>query len=162
MAEEQQAVAIPRGTVVRATVDGRVRTGLKAERVGVDFVHHYLAPLDRLDPRDDCFLLYVDPEQPMAILGHPGSLDPETLELGAACAGRGHAGDMVRNPRGLWLKLCDHIKDQVSYAFVNVATGDVQRRQERDATAIHDQWQSPDLGCPTWGDRLLPVGGAAP
>ena len=136
MTGTQEAVAVSRGTLVRTTLDGVERRGIKVERDGNHFVHHYLAPLDHGEPADGMTLLYLDPEHPVVVL------DDARLDLGPAAdpADGVAVGAVLVNNRGTFLKLLDPIKGQMSVAFVDLDKGQAVRRQEKAITAVHRDW----------------------
>ncbi len=130
--DEQPAYRIAPGSFVRAEIDGHEAVCLKVERLGRDFVNHYLVPLDPLPgPREALMLRYVDPAEPLAPCDEPLDLLVEPMADAPAAV-----GTVLRNARGLFLKVHDTPNTGRSFAYVELATGMVAGRQERGVAGV--------------------------
>lgn len=128
--QEVDAYRMPAGRLVVADCDGVATICLKAERRGRDFLNHYLVPLDPLPAgRRGLRLRYIDPETP---------LRPCENRLACAPAAEGEAevGDVVVNPLGRFLKVFDTERTERHFAYVEVDTGEIRMRQERNVTGV--------------------------
>lgn len=132
ISDQQPAHRIQPGSFVRADIDGREVICLKVERLGRDFVNHYIVPMDPLPyPREDLALHYIDPAEPL-----PLCEEPLELRLEAAEAERAEVGAVVLNPRGHYLKVRDTASTGRTFAYVELASGMVLGRQERSMTGV--------------------------
>jgi len=122
------AVQMAAGRLVVADIDGVPTVCLKAERQGRDFLNHYLVPLDPLPAgRGLLRLRYVDPETP--VIPCAGRLVCDEPTAMAA-----EIGDVVVNGRGRFLKVFDTARTERHFAYVEMASGEVRMRQERNVT----------------------------
>ena len=123
--------------VIRTTADGQT-VCLKLDRIGKEYVHHYLIPLSPR-PNVGLELIYIDPEDMLfdcfAILDitygdkQPGQTIPD-------------AGHAFENEKGFFIKVLDDPKTQKMFGFVDPTTGLVCIRQERKIKAIHPDWDA--------------------
>ncbi|SDG36484.1 hypothetical protein [Roseospirillum parvum] len=122
---KRKAANLPPGSLVEALLDGRWRPCLLARRQGKDFQTLHLAPLD---PPGE--LLPVDPETKLNPL--PGQLHLEpTPATGQEPGPPIPTGGAFSAPDGQWLKTEEDYKGQRSLACVNLATGTIARRRDR-------------------------------
>ena len=135
----RQAYEIGCGAVViRVTEDGPV-VCMKLDRIGKEYVHHYLIVLDP-KPEADLELLYIDPEERLfdcyaTLEFEPGeAVDPATTEP--------QPGHAFENKDGHFIKVLDDPKTQKLYGFVDPATGLVRIRQERKLKGVHPNWSA--------------------
>ncbi|CAA7623639.1 hypothetical protein [Magnetospirillum sp. SS-4] len=119
---------VPPGSLVTATVDGRAVLCLKVERPGRDYINHYLVALTA--GRRDLALIYIDPDTPLAVA------EGAAIDLGEASGGYPDIGDAFATPSGTFLKLRDEPKAQKTFAYVDLATGLVRPRMERQAGGL--------------------------
>lgn len=130
---ERQAHEIPGGRLVVATLDGADVVCLKAERQGRDYLNHYLVPLDPMPQgRDGLTLVYIDPTEPVRDRADRFSLSLAAAEGAAEAA----VGDVLSNAAGRFLKVFDEAAAQRVYAYVDVITGEIRRRQERTVAEV--------------------------
>ncbi len=134
---KKKAYQIPSGTTVLHVMDGGVIIGLKAEREGKEYIHHYVVPLDP-HPADDMRLVYVDPEDELIECGGPAVF---ALADGAKPDGRAEVGHIFRNGQGTFLKVIEDPKSQKMFAFVDIRTGEIRRRQERGVNEVFMDWR---------------------
>ena len=119
--------------VIRSTQDGHT-VCLKLDRIGKEYIHHYVI---ELDPRsdDDMKLVYVDPDD--NLFDCFATLD---LELGEPTEGAPEVGHAFENKDGHFIKVMDDPKSQKMFGFVEPATGLVRLRQERKLKCVHKDW----------------------
>lgn len=118
---------IPPASLVTATLEGGETLCLKVERAARDYINHYLIPL--AVERRRLALVYVDPDTPLSpAMG--------TLELGESSGGYPDIGDAFVTPAGTFLKLLDEPKAQKVFAYVDLATGQIRPRMERQAAGL--------------------------
>ena len=125
----------PGQTILRNGENG-VEVCVKGERVGKEFVRHYLAPLVP-KPGDDAALYYLDPEDEVAVCS--GQL---RISLGDARDVPVASGCAFVNGRGTYLRLDEHARfhGHKALSYLDMATGDVRSRQEKGITAVHPDW----------------------
>ncbi len=140
MSESEQspcmAFEIPRGHAVRLP-DGENRDTLyfKAERQGTDYIHHYLIQIDPMKT-EGLALIYVDPEELLIDTGGAPSFEYSGGEEGLS-PGIGH---IFENVKGTYLKVIEDPKSQKMFAFIDVTSGEVKRRQERNVKTVYPAW----------------------
>lgn len=107
---------------------------LNAVRQGKGFLNHYLVPLSApLGAQDDLPLIYVDYN-----LSLVDASDRWTLDLVPAEDDTPRTGRVLENRNGRFLKTVEPYKDAFSLAYVDIASGQVRRRQDRGVTAVLD------------------------
>lgn len=121
--------------VIRTTQDGHA-VCLKLDRIGKDYIHHYVVVLDP-HPTSALELLYVDPEE--KLFDCFATLD---LELGPAQDIAPEVGHVFENQAGHFIKALDDPKSQKMFGFVETATGLVRLRQERKIARVHPDWKA--------------------
>lgn len=121
--------------VIRATEDGHA-VCLKLDRIGKEYIHHYVVVLDP-KPAGQMELIYVDPEE--KLFDCFATLD---LEMGAACDAAPEVGHAFENKDGHFIKVLDDPKSQKMFGFVEPATGLVRLRQERKLKSVHPDWKA--------------------
>ncbi|TAN50700.1 MAG: hypothetical protein EPN26_09805 [Rhodospirillales bacterium] len=111
------------------------RLWLKAQRPAKDYINHYLVP-SRAEP--GMALLYIDPETEL----EPVAAKPSFSGLSPRPQGEEtQFGDLVDTASGRFIKALDIKKDgQRHSAYVDILTGEVRPRQERNVTAIYADW----------------------
>ena len=119
--------------VIRQTDDGHA-VCLKLDRIGKEYIHHYLIVLDP-KPEGDLELVYVDPEDQLFDCFATLEFDPGAPE--AVAAEPGHA---FANKDGHFIKLLDDPKTQKMLCYADPATGLVRIRQERKVKSVHPNW----------------------
>jgi hypothetical protein len=128
---------IPAGSFVTAEIDGAEVLCLKAERVGRDYLNHYLVPLDPLAKRDALALVYIDPDQPLVPAYGAGMVLGEARTQAVP-----QVGDVFTGPMGTQLKVLDDPRAQKLFAYVDLASGQVRPRLERHAGQVMAWWVS--------------------
>ena len=135
--KRSKAYETPPGAAVVIAVDGKAVVCIKAERQGKEYVHHYVVPVDP-SPGAQTKLIYVDPEDE---LRHgPGRLD-FSLAGPAADGARPQVGHVLRNAAGTFLKVIEDPKSQKMFAYVDLDSGAVKSRQERDVAGVYGEWR---------------------
>ena len=118
------------GSFVTAEIAGSPVLCLKVERHGRDFVNHYLVALEPSGDRRVLALLYIDPDHPLTPVEGP------TLAFGETTTAFPDIGDAFVTPKGPFLKLRDEPKAQKVYAYVDLATGLVRPRMDRQTQGV--------------------------
>lgn len=136
---------IPGGTIVVTELEGVEVRCLKAQRIGRDYVHYYLVPLDPppADPRS-LRLIYADPDSVLTVVRDAAieiaPAEPAEPSLSALAApGSNHGvevGDVFANQTGHFLKVFDTAKTERYHAYVDLASGLIRPRQERNVTGV--------------------------
>ena len=123
--------------VIRTTADGPV-VCLKLDRIGKEYIHHYLIPLHPR-PSVNLELIYIDPED--MLFDCFATMD---ISYGDALPGQTipEAGQAFENDKGFFIKALDDPQTQKMFGFVDPATGLVCIRQERKIKAIHPDWDA--------------------
>ncbi len=148
--KRRKAFEIPRGNAVIFTDGGGGGGGggggeamvcLKTERQGKDYIHHYLVVMDPA-PAGGFEMIYIDPEDELTDCGGPFTYAmSEGVERGDTRSERADVGDLFRNAGGLFLKVPDHPKSEKMFAFIEIHSGAVMGRQERDVSAVFQDWR---------------------
>ncbi len=115
------------GEFVTALVSGRPTLCLKVERIGKEHVSHYLIPLDPLEDRSSLALICVDPAGETVPEGGIALVFDEIDEIGGP-----EPGDVFVCRFGTFLKVIDDPRAQRVHAYVDVETGLLRPRMERD------------------------------
>lgn len=132
----RQAFEIGGGAlVIRSTDDGHA-VCLKLDRVGKEYIHHYLLVLDP-QPEGDLELVYVDPEE--KLFDCFATLD---LDLGEAENVEPQPGHAFENKDGQFIMALDDPKTQKMHGFAEPASGLVRIRQNRKVKAVHPNWRA--------------------
>ena len=121
--------------VIRSTADGHA-VCLKLDRIGKEYIHHYVIVLDP-KPAGQMELVYIDPEE--RLFDCFATLD---LELGEASDIAPAVGHAFENKDGHFIKVLDDPKAQKLFGFVEPATGLVRIRQERNLKSVHPDWKA--------------------
>jgi len=129
------ATNVPCGhAVTRPDGDGTVF--VKAERVGKEYlVHHYLIQLDPA-PVEEMALIYIDPDE--MLVDH--QVRPVFVLNDSVESAGPDTGHIFINPNGTFLKVVEDPMSQKMFAFINIATGDIRPRQERQVSRVHMEW----------------------
>ncbi|GAB6052643.1 hypothetical protein JCM17960_14630 [Magnetospira thiophila] len=133
--QQRRAAEVAPGSLVQREDDGPLF--LKAERIGTDYIHHYLVQLHpRPTSEADKRIHYLDPDD--LLLDHQCK---PTLQTGAASSRtEARCGDLFTTAKGTFFKLIEDPKSQKTFAYVDPSTGGFARRQERDVQAVHGEW----------------------
>ncbi len=118
------------GSFVTAEIAGVPVLCLKVERHGRDYVNHYLIPMGPDGDRRALALVYVDPDQPLV------PVDGPALALGETSTAFPDVGDAFATPKGPHLKLRDDAKAQKVFAYVELATGLIRPRMDRQTQGV--------------------------
>jgi hypothetical protein len=132
----KRAYEIEPGKMVSFILDEEAVICLKALRQGRDFIHHYLVPLSGQSRSASMALIYVDPEAMLDELENSLRLALGEGEAGTTVS----VGEIFANPSGKFLKVQDTDKTQRLYAYVEIETGDVRIRQERNVSMVFRAW----------------------
>ena len=119
--------------VIRSTNDGHA-VCLKLDRIGKEYIHHYVIVLNP-KPAGELELVYVDPEE--KLFDCFATLD---VDFGAAQDIAPEVGHAFENNDGHFIKVLDDPKSQKMFGFVEPATGLVRLRQERKLKSVHPNW----------------------
>lgn len=127
------ADTVPSGRLVLAEVDGVTLIGLKASRRGKDHVNHYLVPLDPR-PAEPLRLRYID--YAVRVLDCTSSF---AIRLEPAAGLKSEVGQAIITAAGTFIKVYEtKVEGSMAFSYVDVATGEVRRRQEQGVTAVLD------------------------
>ncbi len=135
MTEPVRADQIPCGHGVMRPGDDKTLY-IKTERQGTEYVHHYLVQIDPV-PGENLALIYMDPEDLLIDCKARPAFGLEQSGEASAPA----VGDIFKNPGGIFLKVIEDPKSQKMFAFIDIETGDVRRRQERRISDVHVTWR---------------------
>ncbi|MDH5750647.1 MAG: hypothetical protein OEY85_15160, partial [Rhodospirillales bacterium] len=97
----------------------------------------YVVPLDP-HPAHDMRLVYVDPEEELVECGGRAVF---ALAEGVTPEGWAEVGHIFQNDQGTFLKVIEDPKSQKMYAFVDIRSGEIRRRQERGVNTVFMQWR---------------------
>lgn len=137
----KMAYDVPRGHAVERPGDEKSGTVfLKAERQGTDYIHHYLIQVSPMQA-EGLALIYIDPEEMLNDLGCPPSF---FLSHGEQKADPG-IGHIFVNPKGTFLKVIEDPKSQKMFAFIDIASGEIKRRQDRNVSTVYSDWRMMEL-----------------
>ncbi len=109
---------------------------VKAERQGTEYIHHYLVQVDPV-PGPGVALIYVDPDDLLIDCNARPAFGLDAIGEGV----EPDVGDIFVNPKGVFLKVIEDPKSQKMFAFIDIATGDVRRRQDRKISGVHVDWR---------------------
>lgn len=109
---------------------------IKAEREGAEYVHHYLIQINPARS-NDLALIYIDPEE---ILIDWGNIPTFKLSCSEAYK-KPEVGHIFDSNNGTFLKVIEDPKSLKMYAFIDLNSGKVRRRQERNINKVYDTWE---------------------
>jgi len=109
---------------------------IKVERQGKEYVHHYLVQVAPA-PGQGMSLIYIDPDEPLLDFGAMCAFDPGTAAASAITPEPGH---IFATPKGMFLMVHEDPMSQKMFAFIDVTSGEVLRRQDRKVDAVHVEW----------------------
>ncbi|MCP5367258.1 MAG: hypothetical protein H6907_20700 [Hyphomicrobiales bacterium] len=135
-----RAGSVACGNAVVVERDGEFLICLKAERAGKEYVHHYAVPVDP-GRAGELGMIYLDPEDALLDCGHPPCF---ALDAGESCPAE--PGHIFENARGAFLKVVEDPKSQKMFAYVELSSGQLIRRQERGVAAVYRAWRITGLG----------------
>lgn len=121
--------------VIRSTEDGHT-VCLKLDRIGKEYIHHYVIVLNPR-PAGEMELIYVDPEE--KLFDCFATLE---LDFGSAQDIAPEVGHAFENKDGHFIKVLDDPHSQKMFGFVEPATGLVRLRQERKLKSVHPNWSA--------------------
>lgn len=151
---------IPGGTIVVTELEGVEVRCLKAQRIGRDYVHYYLVPLD--PPPDDLRslrLIYADPEAVLTVVrdaaieiapAAPRDFVAEDEVPGGETVA---VGEVLANGSGHFLKVFDTAKTERYHAYVDLGSGMIRLRQERNIKGIFT-WRLSSESDPAAGEYM--------
>jgi hypothetical protein len=127
---------VPRGHAVhRPDNEEQPITFIKAERQGTDYIHHYLIQISPACDQE-LALVYIDPEELLVDTGTAPTFDLSQGEMRENPA----IGDIFQNIHGTYLKVVEDPKSQKMFAFVDITSGEIKRRQERGVRTVYSNW----------------------
>jgi hypothetical protein len=109
---------------------------MKVEREGAEYVHHYLI---QISPRksNGLAMIYIDPEETLI---DKGSI-PTFKLLSSEAHQKPQVGQVFESDNGTFLKVMEDPKSLKMYAFINISSGEVKRRQERNINRVYGTWK---------------------
>lgn len=134
-ANRRKAHEIPSGNAVIVDAGGMAVLCMKAERMGKEYVHHYAVPLHPR-PTAATALIYLDPEDEIVDCATGLTFTVRDADPASAPG----VGDVFRSDKGTFMKIHEDPKSQKMYAYLNLETGEVMRRQERRLEAVYREW----------------------
>ncbi|VBB69595.1 hypothetical protein RIEGSTA812A_PEG_1068 [invertebrate metagenome] len=132
------AETVPSGHLVLYRIRDRDVVGLKAVRHGKDHVNHYFVPLELISP---ITVAYLDDTAPLHDCNDHFSLKLDQLVIEPPIA----VGTILANATGTYIKACEATKGIISFVYVNLDSGELRRRQERQISAIY-RWTLTCIG----------------
>jgi hypothetical protein len=138
---EYMAYEIPCGHAVHRP--GDIDPGnlyMKVEREGAEYVHHYLIQISPVKSVG-LAMIYIDPEVTLIDRGGIPAfelLSPEDHK-------KPQVGHIFESDKGTFLKVIEDPKSLKMYAFINIATGEVKRRQDRNINMVYDAWRITEI-----------------
>ncbi|MCW8952023.1 MAG: hypothetical protein OQJ87_05265 [Rhodospirillales bacterium] len=135
---QKQAFEIPCGQAVVLDREGEQIVCLKTERVGKEYVHHYLVPLHPAAEPGVLSLVYIDPEDTLTDLGFTVVFETGAPD-GSDNPVPGHA---FRTEKGTFLKIHEDPLAQKTFTYLDMETGALCRRQERGLSAVYTSWRA--------------------
>lgn len=134
---QKMAHQVPRGHAVHHPgADQPDTVFIKAERLGTDYIHHYLIQITPMRAQG-LAMIYIDPEEVLIDLGGAPRFDFSDGET-RSDPGIGH---IFENPKGIYLKVIEDPKSQKMFAFIDITSGEVKRRQERHVKTVYAAWR---------------------
>ena len=109
---------------------------IKAERKGADYIHHYLIQIGFFKT-NNLSLIYIDPEESLIDRGYI----PTFALSSSKTYKKPEIGHIFENNNGTFLKVIETIRSQKMFAFIDIYSGEVRRRQERKITQVYDCWE---------------------
>ena len=110
---------------------------MKVERKGTDYVHHYLIPIG-LVCKINIGLIYIDPEESLIDWGCIPAFNLSSTKVYK----KPEVGHIFENNNGTFLKIVEVPKSQKMFAFIDINSGEVKRRQERNVKKVYDFWET--------------------
>lgn len=133
----RMAYEVPRGNAVQwPRADNPQTVFLKAERKGTEYIHHYLIKVSPMQA-EGLALIYVDPEEILIDTGCAPTFDYSSGENRPDP----DIGHIFKNNKGLYLKVIEDPKSQKMFAFIDITSGEVKRRQERLVETVYRSWE---------------------
>ena len=113
---------------------------MKAERKGAEYIHHYLIQIS-LVRSISLALIYIDPEEKLIDWGGIPAFDL----LCSKALKKPEIGHIFESENGTFLKVIEDPKSQKMYAFIDINSGEIKRRQERNVSKVYDNWKITDV-----------------
>jgi len=127
---------VPRGHAVRRPGQAQPDTVfIKAERQGTEYIHHYLIQIAPVQA-DGLAMIYVDPEEMLIDIG----LVPRFEFSADETLISPEIGHIFETAKGTFLKVIEDPKSQKMFAFIDITSGEVKRRQERHVKTVFTAW----------------------
>lgn len=135
--EKKQALDIRCGNAVIVETETGAVVCMKAEREGKEYIHHYAVPLHPVT-QETAALIYLDPDQEIV-----DCVTQLTFTLSDADAQAApDVGAVFRNFQGTFMKIREDPKSQRMFAYLNLETGQIKRRQEKKMEAVYREWNA--------------------
>ena len=109
----------------------RKTIGLKAIRHGKDHVNHYFLPLESVDQHTN--ISYIDCTEKVLDCHDKFSLNLYPLAIETPIA----VGHVLVNMTGTYMKAYEKTKGILSFVYINLVSGELRRRQEREISAVY-------------------------
>lgn len=135
--EKKKTLDVPCGNAVIVDTDNGAVVCMKAEREGKEYIHHYAVPLHPVT-ETTMALIYLDPDQEIVDCTTQLSFTLSEQDANAAPV----TGQVFKNFQGTYLKVHEDPKSQKMYAYLNLETGQIQRRQEKKMEAVYTTWNA--------------------
>ena len=109
---------------------------IKAERDGAEYIHHYLIQISPVKSFD-LAMIYIDPEVILIDCG----IIPTFKFSCTKNYKKPEIGHIFENNNSTFLKVIEDPKSLKMFAFIDLISGKVKRRQERNIKKIYDRWE---------------------
>lgn len=137
--DRKKAFEVPCGNAVIVESDGVAVVCMKAEREGKEYIHHYAVPLHPC-PETETALIYLDPDD--EIVDCATAITFTVREADEAA--KPDVGEVFRSVKGTFMKVHEDPVSQKMYAYLNLETGQIMRRQEKRLEAVYREWTAAD------------------
>lgn len=137
MTDRKKAYEVPCGNAVILEGDDGLIVCMKAEREGKEYIHHYAVPLHP-HPAAETALIYLDPED--EIIDCATAITFTVREEDDT--GKPGVGEVFRSVKGTFMKVHEDPVSQKMYAYLNLETGQVMRRQEKFLEVVYREWNA--------------------
>lgn len=127
-----RAEIVTNGHLVVYKLDNREVVGLKGVRHGKDHVNHYFVPLESV-ANEPLTVVYLDYSAELRDCHDYFSLELELLEVNTVI----EVGAILSNATGTYLKAREPTKGVMSFVYVDLDSGELRRRQERQINALY-------------------------
>ncbi|KAF0145473.1 MAG: hypothetical protein FD153_235 [Rhodospirillaceae bacterium] len=126
------AETVAGGRLVLYRVNERDVIGLKAIRHGKDHINHYFVPLEPVSSRP-LTVIYMDYTAEVQDCHDHFALKLDLFATRAPI----EIGAILSNETGTYIKVREPTKGIMSFAYVDLGSGELRRRQERQINAVY-------------------------